>query len=147
MKPQAFVLAPKDYAAALHVLGVEVTVLASNSATQSYEITLQKGGEGIGPPPHSHGWDESFFIIKGSVEFSCAGKTSLCMPGTLVHIPAGTVHSFHFAGEGGEMLEFTGQGGSASQMFVAMDQEIAPGPPDLSKVVEVLAQYGVKLAP
>jgi len=74
------------------VLGNKVTVLASKAVTQSYEITLQPGDEGMGPPLHSHNWDESVYVLKGKVEFSCAGKTVICMPGTLVHVPAGTVH-------------------------------------------------------
>ena len=85
-------------------------------------------------------------VLKGKVEFSCAGKTVMCMPGTLVHIPAGTVHGFHFGVGGGEMLELTGQGGFATQMFTAISKEIPPGPPDIPKVVEVLKQNGVTVA-
>ena len=117
MKAQPFVVTPKDYEIALNVLGTKVTVLASNTATQSYEITLQQGDEGTGPPPHSHNWDESFYVLKGKVEFTCAGKSVMCVPGTVVHVPAGTVHGFHFGAGGGEMLEFTGQGGFATQML------------------------------
>jgi hypothetical protein len=50
MKAQPFVVTPADYYPALNVLGIKVTVLASNAATQSYEITLQQGDEGTGPP-------------------------------------------------------------------------------------------------
>src|SRR5262249_3643895 len=146
MKAQPFVVTPEDYDPALNVLGIKVTVLASNAATQGYEITLQQGEEGIGPPLHSHNWDESFYVLKGKVEFSCAGKTVMCRVGTLVHVPAGTVHGFRFCVGGGEMLELTGQGGSAIQMFTAIDKEIPPGPPDIPKVVEVLKQSGVTVA-
>ncbi len=71
---------------------------------------------------------------------TCSGKTVMCLPGTLVHVPAGTVHGFHFGVGGGEMLEFTGQGGSATQMFTAVNKEIPPGPPDIPKVLKVLKQ-------
>ena len=54
MKAQPFVVTPKDYDPALNVLGIRVTVLASNTATQAYEITRQQGEKGMGPPPHSH---------------------------------------------------------------------------------------------
>lgn len=145
MKAQSFVVTPNDYNPALNVLGTKVTVLASNTATHSYEITLQHGDEGTGPPSHSHGWDESFFIIKGKVEFTCGGKTLMCMPGTLVHVPAGTVHGFNYGIGGGEMLEITGQGGLATQMFTAINNEIPPGPPDIPKVLGVLKQNGVKV--
>ena len=146
MKAQPFVVTPADYDPALNVLGTKVTVLASNAATQSYEITLQRGDEGAGPPLHSHNWDESFYVLKGKVEFSCAGKTVMCTPGTLVHVPAGTVHGFRYGASGGELLELTGQGGFATQMFTAISKEIPPGPPDIPKVLEVLKQNGVTVA-
>ena len=146
MKAQSFIVTPKDYEIALNVLGTKVTVLASNTATQSYEITLQQGDEGTGPPPHSHNWDESFYVLKGKIEFTCAGKSEMCEPGTVVHVPAGTVHGFNFGAGGGEMLEFTGQGGFATQMFTAISKEIPPGPPDIPKVLEVLKQNGVTVA-
>jgi quercetin dioxygenase-like cupin family protein len=143
MKAQPFVRTPKDYEPPLNVLGTKVTVLASNAATQGYEITLQEGEDGTGPPPHHHNWDESFFVLKGEIEFTCAGKTLMCLPGTLVHVPAGTVHGFRYGPAGGEMLELTGQGGTATQMFTAISQEIPQGSPDIPKVKEVLKQNGV----
>lgn len=147
MKSKAFVVTPQDHQSPLNVLGVKVTVLASNEATKAYEITHQSGDEGIGPPPHSHPWDESFYVLKGRVEFTVAGKTTACPPGTLVHVPASTVHCFHFAAHGTEMLEVTGQGGTAVKMFAAVDGEIPQGPPDIPRVVEVLRQNGVTVAP
>jgi len=48
-----FVLTPDQREAPLNVVGTQVTVLASNAATQSYGITFQQGNEGAGPPPHS----------------------------------------------------------------------------------------------
>jgi quercetin dioxygenase-like cupin family protein len=61
-------------------------VLASNKATGGYEVTRQEGEKGMGPPPQNHNWDESFYVIAGQVEFTCAGKTTICLPGTLVYI-------------------------------------------------------------
>jgi quercetin dioxygenase-like cupin family protein len=143
MKAQPFVVTPKDYDPALNVLGIKVTVLASNRATQSYEITRQQGEKGIGPPPHSHNWDESFYVVAGEVEFTCSGNTVVCSPGTLVHVPAGTVHSFRYLADGCDVLEITGQGGIATQMFTAVSREIPPGPTEVPKLLEVLKQNGV----
>ncbi|GJL59694.1 MAG: hypothetical protein NPIRA03_25510 [Nitrospirales bacterium] len=143
MKPQPFIVTPGDYHPALNVLGTKVTVLASNDATQGYEITLQKGDEGTGPPLHRHDWDESFFVLKGQIEFSSGNKTVLCLPGTLVHVPAGTEHGFCYGAGGGEMFELTGQGSMATQMFTAISKEIPQGPPDIHKVQEILKQNGV----
>lgn len=42
MSVQPFVLRPAQHGAALNMVGTQVTVLASNAATQSYRITLQQ---------------------------------------------------------------------------------------------------------
>lgn len=127
----------------LDVIGTKVTVLGAQSAIRDLHITVQSGEEGMGPPPHSHDWDESFFVTKGQINFSCGGSTTACEAGTLVQIPAGIVHAFAYGPDGGEMLEITGKGSNAVEMFTALDREIAPGPPDIPKVVEVLAGHGV----
>ena len=146
MKLQHFVLTPEHRERALSVLGTHVTILASNATTQSYGITLQEGDEGTGPPLHSHDWDESFYVLKGKIEFVCEGKAVVALPGTLVHVPRGTVHGFSYGSGGGQMLEITGQGATAAQMFTAIDHEIPAGPPDIPKVLEVLKRNGVTVA-
>ena len=144
MNPKQFVLKPSDRSTALNVVGTKVTVLVSDANSRSQQITLQSGDEGAGPPPHSHDWDESFYVTKGQVQFTCGGDTTVCPAGTLVHIPAGTVHAFSYGPGGGEMLEVTGSGSRAVQMFSALDREIAPGPPDVPGVVRVAGDYGVR---
>ena len=146
LKARPFVVTPSDYDPELNVLGIRLTVLASNTATQAYEITRQQGEKGMGPPPHSHYWDESFYLVAGEVEFTCSGKTVVCPPGTLVHVPAGTVHSFRYLTDACDVLEFTGQGGNATQMFTAVSRKVPPGPPEIPKLLEVLKQNGVTLA-
>ena len=94
------------------------------------QITYQTGEEGIGPPPHRHDWDESFFVTKGEILFSCGGTTSSCKAGTLVHVPAGTMHAFSFGSGGGELLEITGRGSNAIRMFTGISQHTPQRPPD-----------------
>jgi quercetin dioxygenase-like cupin family protein len=146
MSIQPFVLRPDKREPALNVVGTEVTVLASNEATQSYGITLQQGEEGTGPPPHSHDWDEAFYVLKGEIHFLCDGKDYVCAVGTLVHVPRGTVHGFRYGKGGGQMIEITGAGALAAQMFMAIDKEIPPGPPDVPKLLDVLKRNGVTVA-
>lgn len=145
MSPKPFVIKPADRNEALDVLGTQVTVLVSGDNSQDQRITLQTGSEGTGPPPHSHGWDESFYVSSGQIEFTCGGETTLCDAGTLVHVPAGTVHSFRYGPSGGEMIEITGRGSNAIEMFTALARELPPGPPDVAKAVQVLDEHGVKV--
>lgn len=143
--PKAFVVLPPDRKAALPVLGTQVTVLASADNSSDQRITLQSGTEGTGPPPHSHAWDESFFVSGGLVQFTCDGETTMCGPGSFVHVPAGTVHSFAYGPEGGEIIEITGRTSQAIEMFSAIAREMPPGPPDLAKAVQVLGENGVRV--
>ena len=145
MSKAPFFVRPETYQSALSVVGTDVTVLASTQDTDGQEFTYQSGAKGMGPPPHSHDWDETFFVTKGSVEFTCAEKTELCTPGTLVFIPGGTKHAFKYGANGGEMLEITGVGSLATQLFRAVDSEIPPGRPDIEKIVDVLAENGVTI--
>ena len=107
---------------------------------------MQQGEEGTGPPPHSHDWDEAFYVLKGEIHFLCDGKDYVCAVGTLVHVPRGTVHGFRYGKGGGQMLEITGAGALAAQMFTAIDREIPPGPPDVPKLLDVLKRNGVTVA-
>src|SRR5690349_7347918 len=144
MTAKPFVVAPEDYAATLDIVGEHVTVLASGEATEGYEIFLQRGPEGSGPPPHSHPWDESFYVTQGQSDFGIGDESTTAFPGTLVHLPAGTVHWFRFGSGGGEMISMTSRLG-ASKMFQDMAREIAPVDPDLGKLAEVGGRHGLKL--
>lgn len=145
MKSNAFSVRPAEREPALHVVGCEVTVLASNERTGSYELTLQRGPEGAGPPPHSHPWDETFFVLQGQVDFLLDGQVIRAESGTLLHIPAHTAHGFSFGAGGGQMLELTGNGGGATRMFRAIDAQVPPGAPDVDFLVALLAQHQVKV--
>ena len=145
MTTKAFVVAPKDYPRPLSVVGEHITVLASGVATGGYEIFLQEGPEGTGPPPHSHPWDESFFVTRGEVDFGINGADQTALTGTLVHLPAGTLHAFRFRAGGGTMVSMTSRLG-ASSLFAELDREIAPEQPDIGKLVAIAGQHGLTVA-
>lgn len=142
MNAQAFVVAPADYQRPLNVVGEHITVLASGAATGSYEIFLQEGPEGSGPIPHSHPWDESFFVTRGDVDFGIGDIRRTAVAGTLVHLPAGTTHWFRFRAGGAAMISMTSRLG-ASRMFAEMDREIAPDRPDVEKLVAIAVRHGL----
>ncbi len=145
MSPKPFVVMPKDYAQPLNIVGEHLTILASGSRTGGYEVFLQQGPEGSGPPPHSHPWDESFYVVKGEIDFGVGDEKMTATPGTLVHLPAGTTHWFRFAKGGGEMISMTSREG-ASHMFTDFAREIDPVKPDIGKLAEVGGRHGLKVA-
>src|SRR5262245_49629350 len=107
----------------LHIVGEELTVLASGAQTGSYELFRQVGPEGSGPPPHAHPWDESFYVIGGEVTFATDDHEQTARSGTLVHFPAGTNHCFRFGKGGGELLSITSRE-AASHLFTELDREL-----------------------
>src|SRR6185437_2726639 len=139
--PTPFVITPDRASRPLNVVGEKITVLASGAQTGGYEIFLQAGPEGSGPPPHNHPWDESFYVVKGEIAFGIGDNEMVALPGTLVHLPAGTTHWFRFGKGGGEMISMTSREG-ASRMFTDFDREISPEKPDLGKLVEIGGRHG-----
>ena len=133
---------PDEREATLNVLGSSVTVLVSGS-DYDLRVTLQSGDKGVGPPPHSHDWDESFFVTKGQVDFTCQGETSICPAGTIVYVPAGTVHSFSYGRGGGEFIEVTGRTSKAIEMFSSLARRVDSRKPDFETVVQIFNEHGV----
>ena len=146
MDTQAFFTTFADRGRPLNVVGEHISVLASGAMTGSYEVFLQEGPEGSGPIPHTHPWDESFYVIRGEVDFSVdRSDLRAARPGDLVHIPAGTPHWFRWNHGGGAMLSMTSRFG-ASRLFVDIDREIAPDKPDVEKLMEIALRNGLTLA-
>lgn len=142
MDRRPFIVSEQEYVRPYEVVGEHITVLASGEKTGAYEIFLQHGPAGSGPPPHTHPWDESFYVLKGDVEFGIGDDTAWGTTGTLVHLPAGTTHWFRFGQGGGVMVSITSRMG-ASKMFAEIDREISPANPDLTKLIEVGARHGL----
>ena len=145
MQVRPFIVTP-GAAKPICVLGVRITILAANTATGGYEITLQEGEEGAGPPPHSHDWDESFYVLRGEVEIYCDGAWTTSRPGALVHVPRGTVHGYRFGAGGGGMLEVSSAGGSATRMFANVGKEFPQAGGDVPKLLGLLLENGVRIA-
>ena len=134
---------PEQQPAPLNIVGEGITILTSKSESSGYEIFIQEGPEGSGPPPHSHDWDESFYVIKGSIEFGCDEEQVTATAGTFVHLPAGTVHWFRFNTGGGQMISMTNQKSNAATFFTELANAIPSGQPELDKLKLVADRNGV----
>ena len=86
-----------------------------------------------------------FYVVKGDIAFGVADKDMVAVPGTLVHLPAGTVHWFRFGKGGGEMISMTSRE-AASHFFTDVDRAISPEQPDIPKLVEVARQHQLTVA-
>ena len=66
----------------------------------------------------------------------------MALTGTLVHLPAGTLHAFRFRQGGAAMVSITSRLG-ASSMFAEMDREIAPDRPDVETLLAIAMRHGL----
>jgi quercetin dioxygenase-like cupin family protein len=140
-----FVVLPENRSRALDVVGDKITVLASKDDTHGYELFFIDGTKGTGPPPHSHDWDESFFVLKGNIQFGFQGREMLATPGTLVHLPAGTEHWFKFESDEGQLLSVTGLGSGAAAFFTQVDADVADGS-DIVGLAAVAEKHRLNIA-
>jgi quercetin dioxygenase-like cupin family protein len=143
MTAQPFVVSSQDRTPSLSVVGEQITVLASAAQTGSYEIFFQAGPDSSGPPPHSHPWDEAFYVLRGEVAFGIGDHESLAALGTLVQVPGGTTHWFRYGRGGGEMLTLT-SGGGASAFFSDEDRNVSPENPDRGEFVGIAESHGLR---
>jgi quercetin dioxygenase-like cupin family protein len=138
---QPVVVTPEDRPQALKLVGEGITVLADGATTGSYEIFRQTGPEGSGPPPHNHPWDEAFYVVAGQVTFGIEGDDNRAAPpGTLVHIPGGSMHWFRFGPGGGEMISITSRAG-ASAFFTEVDRKVSPTEPDIGVLLGIASSH------
>ncbi|VVO51265.1 hypothetical protein PS850_00319 [Pseudomonas fluorescens] len=124
----------------VNVVGEAITILAGGDLSKPFEVHIQQGVQGGGPPPHFHPWDEAFYVIDGQVEVTVDGQSNTVSSGGYVHIPAGTVHAYKNLSSTAKIIGVVSdpRGG---QFFAAMDQLKVPE--DLARIFEVAERYGV----
>lgn len=128
----------------LAVVGERVHVLASREQTGAGEAFIQEGAPGMGPPPHTHAWDEAYYMLEGEMDVLLGQRLVVLKPGMFVYIPAMTPHFFRYRTPG-KFFSFT-SGGGAARFFADLHHNASGLPPDFGKVVEVAARNGVALA-
>jgi quercetin dioxygenase-like cupin family protein len=128
----------------LQVVGEQIRVLAPAARTGSYEIFLQSGSDGAGPPPHTHPWDEAYFVIEGRLEVLLADRKLEVAAGKLVFVPRGTTHAFRILGPSTKFLSINSHG-DASEFFTAVDRETG-GSLDLPKLLSAAERHQIAIA-
>lgn len=112
----ARLVAPCDRPAPLRIAGFDIQTLINGDQAQAFEVFLTSGSQGTGPAPHSHPWDETFFVLRGPIVFGVGEREQSVEAGTLVHVPGGERHWYRFGDEEGEFLSLT-SGKAAAAMY------------------------------
>jgi quercetin dioxygenase-like cupin family protein len=130
---------------ALHVLGTEVRFLCEAQETRNawslMEVTLPLGA---GPPPHSHVWDEGYYVTAGEVEFAVGEHRFTASAGDFVYTPGGMVHSFRGASETVARVLIFDAPAHAGAFFKRVDREVRELPRDLPKVFAIGRETGIE---
>jgi quercetin dioxygenase-like cupin family protein len=131
----------------LGIMGAAVRFLCQAESTDRkwslMEVSLP---EGAGPPPHSHAWDEAYYVIEGDVRFSLAGTERSMRAGDFLYAPGGTVHGFSGASsQPARMLIFDAPAHAAS-FFREVEQQVK-SPADMAKVPAIGAKHGIDFRP
>lgn len=98
----------------------------------------------IGPPMHSHSWDEIEVVIEGVVEFQVSEATFTGGPGTVQFLPSGVPHSVRVP-DGEARLIYVTIGPPYDGFAREMARLLADDAP-LADVAARAAAYGVTLA-
>lgn len=100
-----------------HVLGTTATIKldaqSTNGRLAAIEHTVPRHA---GPPPHYHNEDELLYVLDGTVEFILDDPDTWhpARPGTIVHVPAGTLHTSRATSATARQLSiYTPAGGEA----------------------------------
>lgn len=131
----------------IELLGGMINVMSDQNAGDEQSVTVQESHTaGFGPPPHSHPWSETFYVISGSVDFMLNENGYHCDAGAMVYIPENQVHAFQSGMNGVKMIEFTGPGSQALNLFRALSAFLSKASrEDLDKVRDVFAKHGATL--
>jgi quercetin dioxygenase-like cupin family protein len=137
---------------ALWMLGGLYEVKAAGEETNGratvMEITVPAG---MGPPPHVHDGDEFVYVLEGTGTWHADGQTIEAGPGSLLFFKQGVEETFEPTGELRLLIFYTP--GGIDRFFKefgepAERREIPPapeGPPDVERLVELGARYGLEL--
>ena len=129
----------------LHVLGTEVRFLceahSTNNAWSLMEVTVPRDA---GPPPHTHAWDEAYFITAGEVRFSVGEQSFTASGGDFVYTLGGTPHGFCGVSEQPARVLIFDAPAHAGSFFKRVSREVKDLPRDLPKVLDIGEATGIR---
>jgi quercetin dioxygenase-like cupin family protein len=131
-------------AEALGVLGSQMTFLCRGDQTgHAWSVAECAAPRDVGPPPHHHTWDESYYVLEGEVVFTIDGGEQLVKTGDFVYVPGGVSHGFRGASDVVARVLIFDAPAASEAFFRETAREVREMPRDLAKVPEIGARHGV----
>ena len=112
-----------------------------------FELTVAPGAQV--PPPHSHTRNEEcVYVLEGMLRYSVDGVVRDLVPGEWMFTPRGSVHHFSNPHNGTARALIVLTPDVGAQYFRDVRTIVsAGGPPDRSKLIDVMSRYGLVPAP
>lgn len=150
MAEQAVVRKPSE-GQAFWMLGGLYEVKASSEETGGATVMEMTMPAGMGPPPHTHPGSETVYVLEGTVRYYIGGDTIDGGPGTLFHIPAGTLERFEPTSTAKVLVTYAP--GGIENFFAeagepAQRHELPPPPaepPDIDRIAAIAERYGMHI--
>jgi quercetin dioxygenase-like cupin family protein len=130
----------------LNVLGDSQRILLTGEDTAgNYALVENYNSPGVSIPLHLHrNEDETFYVVAGEVDFQINGEIVRASAGTTVYLPRNAPHSFTVVGsEPAKMLMMLMPAG-LEKYFEELSRLPSEEPPDMEKVFEISARYGIE---
>ena len=132
----------------INVIGNALTIRLHGGDTGGVlsvvESIDQPGG---GPPPHiHHREDETFQVLEGEYEFTCAGKTFTAQKGATIFAPRGVPHNYRYVGQTPGRLIVTITPAGFEKFFEEVDA-LGPQQQEIPRVIEIGKKYGLEFLP
>ncbi|MFM9852703.1 MAG: cupin domain-containing protein [Sphingomonadaceae bacterium] len=129
-----------ESAESYYLLGETLRPLLTNAMGSSFEVFDTTGTPGGGPPPHTHPWEEAYFVLSGEMDVHIDGATTHLAAGDITHVPAGVAHGYTTLDETHFLTIVTK--GNASKFFKQVSTEIEMSPPDIEGILRVGEVHG-----
>lgn len=129
----------------LNILGHSATVKLHRNETEGHYYVMEViTPPGMGIPPHVHEReDEMIYVLEGEFMVMLGDQNIPAIPGTEIFFPRHTPHAFQNIGKTpGKTLWTIVPGGNFEDFFEELN-ELPAGPPDMGKVIEIFANYGM----
>ena len=122
----------------------------SNGSASVFECSVPADSKM--PAPHSHdAFEETIYGLEGVTTWSVDGRTLDIGPGEATCVSRGAIHGFDNHGaEDAKFLAIASPGAMTPDYFREIHDVLASnpgGPPDLSKLGEVMRRHGLTPAP
>jgi len=130
-----------------NVLGHSITaILAKSDTGGNYYVFECVTPPGLGIPPHVHDReDELIYVVEGEFGIMLGEEQFQAKAGDEIFFPRHISHAFQNVGsKAGKTLWTVVPGGNFEEFFDQLGA-LPAGEPDLKKVAEIFAKYGMKI--